>query len=922
MDSPHPARQRVTGHVWRFAECKFDELRHELRVRGTKIDIEAKPWEVLHQLLLHAGEVVTKEELLESVWPGITVVDASLATAISKLRRALGDDSMVVTLPRVGYRLAVPVQTKAAPSPAWLELHLNASEHVPGRDQWRLVRRLDLSPSSEVWLAQHPKTHQTRVFKFAPDEVHLKGLKREVTLARLLRESLGERPDFVRVLEWNFSSPPYFVESEYAGPNLTEWAEMQGGFSNVPMELRLRLLVGAAEAVAAAHSLDVLHKDLKPGNILVTKRADGEPQIKVADFGSASLLTPTRLGALGITNLGFTQGGNDDPDSLTGTMIYIAPEVLAGQSPSPASDVYALGVLLYQLVVGDFRKPLAPGWEAEVADPLLREDIAEAACGDPARRMKTAAEFSERLLNLEGRRAEREELARAEQRAQLVARRRARARAHLPWLALAAVALVAAAAALINFRRGSPPAPAPRVKTVAVLPFQNVGSDPSLDYLRLALPDEIATTLSHARGLAVRPFATTSKYDQPDLDLQKAAREMSVDSVVTGHFLKEGDQLRVTLEAIDVETNGVLWRDEVEAPAQSMIATQVQIALRLRMGLAPALGASAPPESLMKPNNEEAYELLLKGTALAFDLKSIREAIQMLERSAQLDPDYAPAWQALSVAYSRESHYTGGGRGYLERSEAANKRALALNPDYTAARMTRISNRVERGDLVAAYQEAEELVHRHPDSAGVRAVLTYVLRYAGLLEEAARECDAALSLDTKNPSFALRSCAMVFLLQGDYARAMNFLSNYGNQLSGSDYATALSIGMLVRQGKEQEALQLGLAHTPQWAGYGLLLACIQRKPATEIRAFAKTVQPSDDPEMNYLIAGHLAYCGQTDAALEMLRRAIKGNYCSYPAIDSDPFFTSLRARPEFKEIHAAAVECQKNFLAQRDQRDK
>ena len=163
-------------------------------------------------------------------------------------------------------------------------------------------------------------------------------------------------------------------------------------------------------AVAAAHELGLLHKDLKPANILVAATPDGTPQIKVADFGSASLLVPERLAALGITNLGFTQTGGHDAETLTGTLMYLAPEVLAGQLPTAASDVYALGVLLYQLVAGDFRRPLAPGWEADIADPLLREDIADAACGDPARRLKTVAALVDRLGNLDRRRAEREEL--------------------------------------------------------------------------------------------------------------------------------------------------------------------------------------------------------------------------------------------------------------------------------------------------------------------------------------------------------------------------------------------------------------------------------------------------------------------------------------------------------------------------------
>ena len=916
-----PLPPQLSAHVWRFGVCEVDERRRDLRVRGTAIELEAKPWEVLHQLLLHAGEVVTKEELLDSVWPGLTVVDSSLATAISKLRKALGDESMIVTLPRIGYRLSVRVQTTATPVLESAELNLSAGQPVPCRDQWRLVRQLDRSPSSEVWLAEHPKTREQRVFKFGPDATRLKGLKREVTLARLLRESFGERPEFVRILEWNFTDPPYFLESEYCGPNLTDWAETQGGLANIPLDVRLRLLTDVAWAIASAHDLGVLHKDLKPGNILISKRAGG-PQIKIADFGSATLLSHSRLGALGITNMGFTH--TEDSGSLSGTVMYVAPEVVAGQSPTTASDVYALGVLLYQLAVGDFRKPLAPGWEAEVSDPLLCEDIAEAACGDPARRLKTASEFAERIMNLDRRRAEREELARLQQGAQRAEHRRRQARARLPWFMLAGVIAVAAVVGgfFISLKRGShtaAPPVAPRVKKVAVLPFQNVGSNHEIDYLTLALPDEIATTLSHAPELVVSSFAATSKYKQGDLDPQKAGRELRVSSVVTGHFMKEGDQLNITLEAVDVETNGIVWRETMETPAHSMIATQVQITLRVRRGLMSALGASAA-ELITKPKNEDAYDLFLRGTALAFDLKSIREAIQMLEKAVQLDPDYAPAWQALAIAYSREAHYTSAGRSSLDRANAALNRALALDPDSINARVGRISNRIESGDVVGAYGEAEELVRRHPDNPEALFSLSYVLRYAGLLDESAKQCDAAFSLDPENPTTALRSCAMVFLLEGDYPRALNFLSHYGDHYSGSDFATSLSIDILLRQGKEQEALQLGSTHTPQWAGYDMLLAYLQHKSSPEINVLAAKLRASDDPETNYLTAGHLAYAGYPDAALRMLRTAIKGNYCSYPAMESDPMFTNLRSKVEFAEIRAAGMQCQQNFVSKRESR--
>jgi len=436
--------EETSGRLWRFADYEFDELRRELRVRGKAADLESKPLDILLQLLLHAGEVVTKEELLETVWPDVMVVDGSLATAVSKLRKAMGDEDhpAIVTVPRVGYRLAVPVYCKTVAAAAGPELGFRAGDPVPGREQWRLSRALEVSGSSEVWLGENPKTREQRVFKFAADGVRLKGLKREITISRFLRESLGDRPEFVRILEWNFKTSPFFLESEYAGPNLAEWAEAQGGLIKVSLDARLHLLIDVAQALSAAHSIGVLHKDLKPANILVVPGASGGWQIKIADFGSASLFDPSRLHALGITNLGFTQTAALETGSLSGTLMYLAPEVLAGQSPSASADVYALGVMLYQLIVGDCRKPLAPGWEAEIQDPLLREDIADAACGDPAKRLSSATELAERLLTLDRRRVKRDELENATQRAQIAERKLAEARARRPWVVFAVIALV------------------------------------------------------------------------------------------------------------------------------------------------------------------------------------------------------------------------------------------------------------------------------------------------------------------------------------------------------------------------------------------------------------------------------------------------------------------------------------------------
>src|SRR5262249_14370019 len=253
------------------------------------------------------------------------------------------------------------------------------------------------------------------------------------------------RPDIGTVLEWNFESPPYSVESEYGGPNFLEWAETQGGLTRVPLATRVRLLGEVARAVAAAHDAGVIHKDLKPANILVTPSSSDVCQIRVVDFGSASVVDRERLKALGITNLGLTQTVSARESSLTGSLMYLAPELFSGAAPAASADVFALGVMLYQLAIGDFRKPLAAGWEADVDDLVLREDIADAACGDPARRCKSASDLADRLERIEARRRDRDVIEQQRDRELAARRRQTDARIRRPWMVAAAPAMTVAA---------------------------------------------------------------------------------------------------------------------------------------------------------------------------------------------------------------------------------------------------------------------------------------------------------------------------------------------------------------------------------------------------------------------------------------------------------------------------------------------
>ncbi len=278
-------------------------------------------------------------------------------------------------------------------------------QEVPQRSGWILVRKLGEGGFGEVWLANGPAP-EPRVFKFCFDAERLRALQREATIIRLLRDALGDREDIVPILGWNFDEAPYFLESEYTeGGSLSQWAAEHGGIATLPLADRLELAAQVAEALAAAHSVGVLHKDVKPQNVLITTGPGGRPRARLTDFGIGLVTSERLLIDRGITVLGMTELFPNGTSSSRGTQIYMAPELLEGRPATIQADLFALGVMLYQMVAGDLNRALAPGWDRDVEDPLLAADIAWIVDGRPERRPSNAMAVAERLRSLEERRA-------------------------------------------------------------------------------------------------------------------------------------------------------------------------------------------------------------------------------------------------------------------------------------------------------------------------------------------------------------------------------------------------------------------------------------------------------------------------------------------------------------------------------------
>jgi TolB-like protein len=480
------------------------------------------------------------------------------------------------------------------------------------------------------------------------------------------------------------------------------------------------------------------------------------------------------------------------------------------------------------------------------------------------------------------------------------------------WLLLGSLAMLATVLASVGayFWKHREVANAEQKNAIAVLPLQNMAGDPSVDYLRFALADELTSVLSYSRSLEVRPSSVARKYVETDLDPRKVGQQLHVGRLLTGHFLRQGEQLTVTLEAIDVGSDRLLWQGHATASVNDLIGLQSQLSTQIQQGLLPALGvASGTLSTASRPQSQEAYDLYLHSLALPHDPEPNKDAIAVLEHVVGEDKNYAPAWEALGQRYYFDSVYGGGGEGMFQRSTAAYERALALDPNRVGAASNLSVNRVERGELGRAYDAATELVRRRPQSADAHFALSYVLRYAGMQEKATQECNVARSLDPGN--FSFRSCAWAFMQIGQADRAMDFV----HLDAGSEWAAWATPYVDLTAGNLAQAREAAksMAKAPSYHRE-LMVACTQPQRPTDIDKIVHDTEASvmtePDPEAWYHVGALMAYCGQKDAALRLLKAAVQQNYCAYSALLGDPLLKSLRKETAFNEVLTAASTCQ------------
>lgn len=746
-------------------------------------------------------------------------------------------------------------------------------------------------------------------------------------------------PNILTLYDFGEVEGVYYIASEYVeGETLRQ--RIQKGQLSVSEVADISIQV--AGALVMAHEHGVVHRDIKPANIMV--RDDGI--VKLLDFGIAKLSDEA-----GSRRGGDTFVSVSDTGAVMGTVRYMSPEQARGQVVDGRSDIFSLGVVIYELLTGQapFQgettsdviaeilkgEPVALSNAVPGLSPQFEAIVQRAIRKNRDQRYQSAAEMLHDLQDFRKETEFQQKLKESvvtavEPNRATSAGDTTKSKGPFPapvaigrrrWfvLVLAFVLLALLAAAVTLRYRWQRHAAENAPRELAVLPFQNLRPDPQTDFLGFSLADAIITKLGYVNALTVRPSSVIEKYRNQAVDPQKAAAELQVGSLLTGGYMRDGDQLRITAQLIDVKDNRILWRDTIDVKYDRLLTVQdtvsQQIISGLEVSLSPAEREKLRPEASVKA---EAYEYYLRGVD-RYASDDFPGAVVMLEKAAALDPNYAPTWAHLGRAYTTNASLDFGGKEQYAKAQAAYEKAIAINPNLTDARIFMANLLTDTGRAEEAVPLMRNLLAENRGNAEAHWELGYAYRFGGMLEEAVAESELARQ---NNPSVKLNSAFMNgYLYLGQYEKFLQslpsndtvyalFYRGFGEYYlkrwseAAHDFDHAYELDSTALPANVGKALSYDI-HGDRKKGLDLL-------HATEKRVLDSGVA---DSEGLYKVAQAYALLGDKSSAMLMFHRTIEGGFFPYPYFERDPLLDNIRNEPEFGVLMREARERHEQFKA-------
>lgn len=801
----------------------------------------------------------------------------------------------------------------------------------PGQklSHYRILEKLGQGGQAAAYRAEDLRLNRPVVIKalrpeMAQSEAARRRFEREACLCSAL-----EHPNICSIYDMGETEGLAYIVMQ-----LVEGRTLKQLVGGRPLETlsALSIAIQIADALAVAHGSGIIHRDIKPTNIVVTSGG----QAKVLDFGLAKML------------IGEVPSPSDSDDPVTelgvpyGSMGYGSPEQAAGEAVDHRSDIFSLGVVLYEMLTG--QPPFKGKNRIEVlhavlnqmprpvaqlnpnAPPALQAILERALAKDPKDRYQTMAALRDELKVLMRRMSRETGLVPTEASATLVAPQRART----SWFMAGALGRVfgrlrsgSGARAEALSASVAPPVARPASwgsetkSTLAVVPFRNLAGDPAASFYEFSLADGIITQLARLRSLVVRPSSYVAQYTGQKIDPRQVGEDLAVGLVLTGGFIKTTERFRVTVQLLTAATGEILWSDTIDVPPADLITIQDAITERVAAGMRLKLTSEEQEQIERVPTRSSAaFEFYLRGRDLlfryasrTFDSADLEEAIRMFHEAVGKDADFAAAHAALGRCYVHHAQGYGGVE-YYTLAERALRRALDLEPGSIEARLQMVYVDLHHGDKERARTAAEEMLEEFPNDPAVVYVAAMLCRLDGLYDRGLALYEHLLDINPKDVVLVSYNKARIFNHQRLYDRALAELARARTVEPEHPLVKTFTAVVLFNQGRVEEArtlLEDVQRQNPHFDGVQPLLAwCLSARGEHEAARALITERVKEtaaaDHDIAFWLASFYAMEGMVADGVEWSRRSVRLGNENYPLFAGSHKLDSLRRDPRFIEM--------------------